>query len=129
MAKTIPFETPFKPNEKVRATEDLPNVPKGMRGKVQVANGIRWKRYWVRFDNGVSLGQIDHGRLVRAKDWARWEAEASAPATAATATGEGAAAAATAGAADAGGGAVVNGVTVPQKLLDRSAAAHARLGR
>jgi hypothetical protein len=129
MAKTIPFETPFKPNEKVRATEDLPNVPKGMRGKVQVANGIRWKRYWVRFDNGVALGQIDHQKLVRAKDWDRWKAEASAPATAAVAAGEGAAAGAAAGAADAGGGAVVNGVTVPQKLLDRSAAAHARLGR
>jgi hypothetical protein len=99
-----------------------------MRGKVQVANGIRWKRYWVRFDNGVALGQVDHGKLVRAKDWDRWNAEASAPATAVVVTGDGGAGAA-AGAADAGGGVVVNGVTVPQKLLDRSAAAHARLGR
>jgi hypothetical protein len=127
MAKTLPLDTPFKANEKVRATDDLPNVPKGTRGKVQVANGIRWKRYWVRFDNGVALGQVDQAKLVRAKDWERWEATAGAPAAAAAEPGE--AAAAAGGAADAGGGVAVNGVTVPQKLLDRSVAARTRLGR
>lgn len=127
MAKTIAFDAPFKANEKVRAVADLPNVPEGMRGKVQVANGIRWRRYWVRFENGVSLGQIDHSKLVRAKDWDRWQESRAAVSSAAVATTDGAASAADGG-GDAGGGVVVNGATVPQRLLDRSKSARARLG-
>jgi hypothetical protein len=128
MAKTLPLDAPFKTNEKVRATEDLRDVPKGMRGKVQVANGMRWRRYWVRFENGVSLGQIDQAKLVRAKDWDRWESAGSQSAVGPVA-GDGAEDGATAaGAADGGAGVAVNGVTVPQKLLDRSASARSRLG-
>lgn len=126
MAKTIAFDVPFKMNEKVRATEDLPGVPAGTEGKVQVANGFRWRRYWVKFENGVVLGQVDHHKLVRSRDWDRWQAErekaAAAPVAAASGNGDSGG-----GEADAGGGVTVNGVVVPQRLLDRSAAARARL--
>ena len=127
MAKTIAFETPFKTGEKVRALAALPDVPEGTKGKVQLANGFRWKRYWVRFDNGVSLGQIDHDGLVRAKDWDRWHAGS---ASGQVAVGAGAGVVDTAGAdhSGGGGGVTVNGVTIPQFLLDRSSSARSRLG-
>lgn len=122
--------------EKVRLVADWPGLPAGAEGKVAMANGFAWRRYWVRFDDGPVVGHIDHGDLVRARDYdgflaardreaeqaAAAEAEAATRAETAAEPGAGAAA------ADGAGETVVNGVTVPAYLLQRSADARTRLG-
>ena len=126
--------TPYTRGTKVRLLDDIPGYPAGSKGKVAVANGFAWQRYWVRFADGQSVGHIDHSHLVKAKDYDRFlvqrereaieaenAAEAAASAPAAEAGGGGTAAAS-------GGGVEVNGVVIPQRLLDASAAARARLG-
>jgi hypothetical protein len=122
------IDDPFRPGEKVQATIDLPRVPAGTEGKIALANGITWRRYWVRFQNGEVLGQVDQGNLVRNRHWdsfharvaeqERLAAEAAANPTAALETGGG----------DGGGGDAGNRFGVPQRLLDMSAAARVRLG-
>lgn len=120
--------TPLSRNAKVRATEDLPGVPEGTGGKVKLINGMTWLRYWVQFDNGEWLGHVDHSQIVPADEWddflRRREEAANAPAveSSGAADGDGAPAAAT------GEGKVVNGVTVPAHLLERSKNARQRLG-
>lgn len=122
---------PYKPGDKVVAVVDLPGVPEGTTGRVAVADGLTWRRYWVRFDNGEMLGHVDQHALVRARDWdvfrharelERAEAQQAAETTAEADTDAGGAAAVAAG------GATVNGVAVPAHLLARSKAARERLG-
>ncbi|MCB1039999.1 MAG: hypothetical protein KDA94_10810 [Acidimicrobiales bacterium] len=109
---------------KVVATADLRGVPEGTPGKVMMVAGLTWIRYWVRFDNGVSLGSISRDKLATKADLARGPVDETAD-DADEATGAGA----DAGGDDAGGGkATPSGTLVPQKLLDRSAAARVRLG-
>ena len=124
MAKTADLSQRIKSGAKVLATTDLPGVPKGTRGKVAMSNGITWKRYWVRFENGELLGHIDHDNIVIERAWDRYFAEKEAAAAAAAA---GASAATDAGDGGASGG----GDTpfgVPQYLLDRTKAALERFG-
>ena len=127
--------TPFKRGQRVRLVDDIPGYEAGSKAKVAVANGFTWLRYWLRFPDGSTVGHVDHELLVKAKDYDAFlvarereavEAEkaAEAAASAAADEGDGAAGGAAAGGSD---GAVVNGVTIPQLLLDRSAAARARL--
>ena len=128
----------LKRGEKVRLVAGLPGVPEGSEGKVAMANGFTWNRYWVRLGDGRVVGHIDHGDLVRTKDYERYlvardreaeEAELAAQRAAeaaADAPDEAADAADTAGGGS--GEAVVNGVTVPAYLLERSAEARTRLG-
>ena len=59
----------YKRGEKVRLLDDIPGYPAGSIGKIGVANGMTWKRYWVRFPDGNAVGHVDHGLLVRAKDY------------------------------------------------------------
>ena len=127
--------TPYKRGTKVRLVEDVPGHAAGAAGKVALANGITWKRYWVRFTDGTSAGHIDHHALVKTADYDKFriarhheeiEAEAAAKAAAEGVSTD--AADAGAGAAASGSGATVNGVSIPQHLLDRSAAARVRLG-
>lgn len=59
----------FKRNQKVVAAVDLPGVPLGTPGKVQLVNGLSWIRYWVHFDNDIALGQIDGDQLAAVDDW------------------------------------------------------------
>jgi len=114
---------------KVVARSDLRDVPEGTAGRVILVNGMTWIRYWVRFDNGVYAGTLDRNVLATADEWKRHLAgEDVWGEQQATATKNGEAAADAAG--DAGGGegkATPSGTVVPQKLLDRSAAARARL--
>ena len=122
--------------EKVRLVADRPGLPSGAEGRVAMANGFAWRRYWVRFDDGPVVGHIDHGDLVRARDYDGFlaardrEAEQAAAAEAVAATAAGGGAEADMGAIAAGGTGetVVNGVTVPTYLLQRSADARTRLG-
>ena len=127
----------LKRGERVRLVAGLPGVPEGSEGKVAMANGFTWNRYWVRLGDGRVVGHIDHGDLVRTKDYDRFlvarDREAVEAELAAQRAAEAAAAAPdeAADAADAAGGsgeAVVNGVTVPAYLLERSAEARTRLG-
>ncbi len=103
-----------------------------------MANGFAWTRYWVRFEDGKAVGHVDHHSLVKRHDYdeflsarEREELEAvKAAEQAATATSEAPdpADAPAVGAGAAGGAVQVNGVTIPQRLLDMSAAARTRLG-
>ncbi len=125
----------LKRGQKVKLVTDLPGVSAGAEGKVAMANGFAWYRYWVRFADGKVVGHIDHHDLVRAKDFERFlvarQREAEQAEKAALATGPSTdEPAADTGAAAAGAGsseAVVNGVTVPAYLLKRSADARTRL--
>ena len=109
----------FKRGAKVRLVDDVSGYPAGSQGKVAVANGMTWKRYWVRFPDGNAIGHVDHTSLVRAKDYDLFAAEAAANAPAESAGG---------GAAVGGGAGVeVNGVFIAQTWLDKSAAARARI--
>ena len=69
MAATDSLTKPFEIGDRVIATEPLRGVPEGTTGKVKVANGLTWFRYWVDFDNGVWLGSVSQTHLVRAKHW------------------------------------------------------------
>ena len=71
MPKTIDRTLPIKRYKKVVATVELPGVPEGTVGKVRVANGFAWYRYWVDFDNGVRMGQVSHDNLCHQDDWGR----------------------------------------------------------
>ncbi len=127
----------LKRGERVRLVAELPGVPHGAEGKVAMANGFTWNRYWVRLVDGRVVGHIDHGDLVRTKDYERFlvarDREAVEAEEAARRAAEAAETApAEADGADGGDGgpgeAVVNGVAVPAYLIQRSADARARLG-
>lgn len=129
---------PYKRGQRVRVVDELPGVPEGTEGKVSVANGFAWIRYWVRFENGMVVGHVDHHKLVRSKDYERFlvarereeqEAQLAAEQAAQQAEAQAVDGAATGREAAAGSGdVVVNGVTVPPYLLERSASARTRLG-
>ena len=126
MPKTIDRTLPIKRFKKVVATVDLPGVPEGTIGKVRVANGFTWYRYWVDFDNGVRMGQVSHEHLCHEGDWGRFqldrtEAERRAleALKAPEASGEGD------GPVEVAAG---NRFGVPEHLLQRSSDARTRLG-
>ena len=50
---------------RVRTIVDLPDVPTGTEGKVILADGLAWRRYTVRFSNGVEHTFLD-GRHLEA---------------------------------------------------------------
>lgn len=119
--------TEFRRNEKVKALEDLPGVPQGTEGRVLLVSGFAWTRYHVAFDNGLDIGQVDGSKLSRPKEY---EAALEQRANAATAVDEEASANGdTEEVAEeaAGDAKVVNGVSVPAHLLERSQRARSRL--
>ena len=127
----------LKRGERVRLVSERPGVAEGTQGKVAMANGFTWNRYWVRLVDGRVVGHIDHGDLVRTKDYERYlvardreadEAERAAQEATETAATPSAGGTAEASADDAPSEAVVNGVTVPAYLIERSADARTRLG-
>ena len=123
MAKGVATE--FRRNEKVRTLDDLPGVPQGTEGKVLLVSGFTWTRYRVAFDNGYDLGSIDGSHLSRPKEYEQALAlrEAGASTAVATSNGDSDAVAAE----SAGEAKVVNGVSVPGHLLERSRRARERL--
>jgi hypothetical protein len=125
MAKTASAPVQLRKGAKVVATAPLRDVPEGTEGKVMMVTGLSWIRYWVRFANGVQLGQISRDKLATPAELR----DGTAGAGGVDASGPGESAGGEA-AGDEGGGAGVatpSGTVVPQKLLDRSAAARARL--
>ena len=113
MPKTIDRTLPIKRFKKVVATVDLPGVPEGTIGKVRVANGFTWYRYWVDFDNGVRMGQVSHEHLCHEGDWGHFQLDR------AEISGEG---------DDPVEVAAGNRFGVPEHLLQRSSDARTRLG-
>lgn len=122
----------LKKKERVRATVDMRGVPRGTDGFVLMHVGIDWIRYWVHWDNGVEMGSIHRDKLVRVEEWDQYlvdQEQAKADALLAAEAGE--ASAVAGGEADAAGGGdgvSVNGVTVPQHLIDKAQAALQRFG-
>jgi hypothetical protein len=109
----------------VYARRDLRDVPEGTKGSVAIVNGLSWIRYWVRFENGVAMGSINRADLATPDEWKRHlNGEDEVVASGAEGGGDADGAAGD----DGGGGVTVNGVLVPQKLIDRTKAARARLG-
>lgn len=47
----------------VITTVELPDVPVGSPGRVILANGFQWQRYWVRFADGNEVSDLDHRHL------------------------------------------------------------------
>ena len=126
MPKTIDRTLPIKRFRKVVATVDLPGVPEGTIGKVRVANGFTWYRYWVDFDNGVRMGQVSHEHLCHEGDWGRFQLDRTEAERrtlealeAPEASGEGD------GPVEVAAG---NRFGVPEHLLQRSSDARTRLG-
>jgi hypothetical protein len=116
----------FRRNERIKTLDDLPGVPKGTEGRVVLVDGFTWTRYRVAFDNGRDLGTIDGSHLARPSEYeaALRQRETAAQQEAVTSNG---AAAADEAVASTGEGAVVNGVTIPAHLLERSRRARERL--
>lgn len=113
-------EERLRVGSKVVAAADLRGVPAGTAGRIRMASGLTWERYWVTFDNGVWLGSIDRRKLATPDEWERRDEiaaeEASAqPAQDAAPTGDGDAAEAP---ASTGG--------VPAHLLERAKRARER---
>ena len=126
---TLPHN--LRKKEIVKAAINLRGVPEGTMGRVILSSGLDWVRYWVAFDNGVEIGSLHRDKLVREIEWDAYilqrersqeiaEAESS---TEALDTSEEAEAQ-----SSGSGGVEVNGVLVPQLLLDRSKAALERFG-
>ena len=91
-----------------------------------LSNGLDWVRYWVKFENGVEMGSLHRNKLVSAEDWDLFLEEREDGALPLEETTDSAdEESSTTGS---GGGVEVNGVLVPQLLLDRSQAALERFG-
>ena len=126
MPRTIDRTLPIKRYKKVVATVELPGVPEGTVGKVRVANGFAWYRYWVDFDNGVRMGQVSHDNLCHEDDWGRYQfdrAEAERRALEAPKDSVD-----VAGGDEGAAGAVGNQFGVPDHLIQRSRDARTRVG-
>ena len=126
MPRTIDRTLPIKRYKKVVATVELPGVPEGTVGKVRVANGFAWYRYWVDFDNGVRMGQVSHDNLCHEDDWGRYQFDRAAAERRALAAPEDSVD--VAGGDEGAAGAVGNQFGVPDHLLQRSRDARTRVG-
>ena len=124
MATVLDHTSPIRRHQKVVATVDLPGVPEGTLGKVRVANGFAWYRYWVDFENGVELGHVDHGNLVKAGDWVRFQVERADASLQVSEEVDHA----DSDDGDDGGETAENRFGVPEYILERSREARARLG-
>ena len=112
--------------QEVVAATNLKGVPEGTSGKIMLSNGLDWVRYWVKFENGVEMGSLHRNKLVSAEDWDLYLEEREDDALPLEETTDSAdEESSTTGS---GGGVEVNGVLVPQLLLDRSQAALERFG-
>lgn len=123
MVTKIADVTPYKPGQKVISTTELASVPEGTKGKVKVSNGATWARYWVMFDNGEWVGQVDHREIVPVGQYDQFKRDEAARAArgADGETGDPAPELDEGAESDAGGG------RIPEHLLERSRKARARL--
>ena len=132
MAAVMAPQDALDRKELVFARHDMPGIPAGTRGKVTFVEGFTWIRYWVRFENGVIRGSINRKNLATRAEWQRiLDRRAQGlpdDETASAASGGGGGGAGADGEA-AAAGAVVNGVSIPAFLLERSQNRRAALGK
>ena len=124
MTKTLDRTKPFKRFDKVVAANDLEGVPEGTPGKIKLANGLTWHRYWVDFSNGVTIGSIDHGDLAHRNDWPQFKIDREKAVEEATLEAEIVDNEESDGESSESSS---NSHGVPEHLLERSRAARARL--
>ncbi len=67
LANPLTGQIELKVGAKCEAIVDLPNVPTGTKGKVMLVNGFNRLRYWVHFENGVDIGQLDGAQIAPLK--------------------------------------------------------------
>lgn len=131
MAKTAVAPDTFRKGSKVVARRELRGVPDGTAGKVTVVNGFAWIRYWVSFENGVRIGSVDRSALATPDEWKRHlagETNVFGDVEESTSDdGEAAASGGDDGGASASGVTTPSGTVIPQKFIDRAAAARKRL--
>lgn len=123
MAKTDTANKPLQAQERVTLTRDIRGVPEGTNGKIKVANGLTWARYWVQFDNGEWVGSVSAADLVREGDYEDFKKRRAEEALRPKVEAKPAEAAAAADSGAAAGGAASR---VPAHLLERSQKARAR---
>ena len=128
MPKNDTLPKSLKKRELVKAAVDLKGVPEGTSGTIILSNGLDWIRYWVSFENGIELGSLHRDKLVRASEWDEYLIKRDLIEEEITETSEVADTEDSSQAISAGGGVEVNGVLVPQLLLDRTQAALERFG-
>jgi len=114
--------------DKVVAVKPVGAIPEGTRGRIKVADGFGWIRYWVAWETGEWTGSVDAGSVVAAdrlesyraaQAAAAARAAAPAPPTGAPSGGE------AAGGSEGGGGGGSDG-RVPEHLLERARLARER---
>jgi len=124
---TLPHNLQKK--EIVKAAINLRGVPEGTMGRVILSSGLDWVRYWVAFENGVELGSLHRDKLVREAEWDAYLVQRERSQEIAESDSEGQDSSGGSDSPSSGSGGVeVNGVLVPQLLLDRTKAALERLG-
>ena len=123
---TLPHNLQKK--EVVKAAINLRGVPEGTTGQVILSSGLDWVRYWVAFDNGVEVGSLHRDKLIREDEWDDYllkrEQTLQKAENETELTGDSEEPPSSSGS----GGVEVNGVLVPQLLLDRTQAALERFG-
>ena len=120
------FTKDLTKQQEVVAATNLKGVPEGTTGKVMLSNGLDWVRYWVKFENGVEIGSLHRNKLVSAEDWDLYLEEREDGALTLEETTD--SADEESSSTGSSGGVEVNGVLVPQLLLDRTQAALERFG-
>ncbi len=108
----------LKRRDRVVSLVDLRGVPRGTPGRVTMVSGLSWIRYFVDFDNGVSVASLDRSQLATPAEWREWKDRPAGAAVASVEKPAGAAAAADAGESVGG---------IPAHLLERSRQARERL--
>ena len=123
---TLPHNLQKK--EVVKAAINLRGVPEGTTGQVILSNGIDWVRYWVAFDNGVEVGSLHRDKLIREDEWDDYLLKREQTLQKAENETELTDDSEEPPSSSGSGGVEVNGVLVPQLLLDRTQAALERFG-
>ena len=124
MTETLSTDLPK--HQEVKAATDLKGVPEGTQGRIMLSNGLDWIRYWVKFDNGIEMGSIHRDKLVRVDEWDQYLLDRESGALIKETISEGSDL--DDASESSSGGVEVNGVLVPQLLIDRTKAALERFG-
>ncbi len=129
MPKDDTLPNNLQKKEIVKAAINLRGVPEGTMGRVILSSGLDWVRYWVAFENGVEIGSLHRDKLVREAEWDAYLVQRERSQEIAESDSEGQDSSGESDSPSSGSGGVeVNGVLVPQLLLDRTKAALERLG-
>ena len=123
---TLPHNLQKK--EVVKAAINLRGVPEGTTGQGILSNGLDWVRYWVAFDNGVEVGSLHRDKLIREDEWDDYLLKREQTLQKAENETELTDDSEEPPSSSGSGGVEVNGVLVPQLLLDRTQAALERFG-